>query len=773
MAHKGVLVLLSVMAAVPVLPAAGAVTREEVEKAIQDGVRFLKSAQRPDGSWADADERARNGTSALATLALLTAGQTAADPNVARALDYLDRFDAASLGKTYSVALQTMAFAAADPSRYKVQIARNVFWLERAQIRPGDRVNWPGSWEYDDSKTRSGDNSNSQYALLGLQAATEAGIPVKPEVWALARQYWERCQRKGGFDDGSWNYTPNDGGGGYGSMTCAGISSLIISGLRRYQGMEVLNGDQVRNCGKGGINPDIQRGLNWMAANFRVSENPGGGKGQLWKYYYLYGLERVGRLSGLRYVGDHDWYFEGAEHLVHDPRRDELQGKWTGVNATEQDPVVTTSFVLLFLAKGRSPVLINKLRHGPGVDWTNDRDDIRNLANLVSREWKHLVTWQVVNPETASVEDLLQAPIAYFNGHEAPVFGAVGKRRLREFVEQGGLILAEQCCDDQYQNFDLGFRALMKEIFPEDDYELRPLAEDHAIWRAKHILTPEVHPLWGIEHGCRTVVIYSPKDLSCFWNQMDSQPENPSVIKACRVGENIVDYATGRELPADKLAIREVTTVPNEAPKRGALHIGKLRHAGEWNLAPRAIPTLTSFLRQQQDALKFDVVINHKEIATPRDPNLVYYPLLYMHGRAAFAFQEEDLAALRRHLEPGGGLLFADAACGSQAFDAAFRKFAAQLYPDQPLVPIPPDDELYTKQAGFDLSDAQFTRAAGGGTGKPQLEGVKLNGHWVIIYSKFDIGCAMERQQGLDCKGYTHESALRIAANVVIYATLP
>ena len=53
------------------------------------------------------------------------------------------------------------------------------------------------------------------------------------------------------------------------------------------------------------------------------------------------------------------------------------------------------------------------------------------------------------------------------------------------------------------------------------------------------------------------------------------------------------------------------------------------------------------------------------------------------------------------------------------------------------------------------------------------MEGVKLNGHWVIIYSKIDIGCALERQQGLDCKGYTHESALRIASNVVIYSTLP
>ena len=50
---------------------------------------------------------------------------------------------------------------------------------------------------------------------------------------------------------------------------------------------------------------------------------------------------------------------------------------------------------------------------------------------------------------------------------------------------------------------------------------------------------------------------------------------------------------------------------------------------------------------------------------------------------------------------------------------------------------------------------------------------MKINGRWAVIYSKYDIGCALERHQGLDCKGYAYESAMRIAANIVIYATLP
>ena len=53
------------------------------------------------------------------------------------------------------------------------------------------------------------------------------------------------------------------------------------------------------------------------------------------------------------------------------------------------------------------------------------------------------------------------------------------------------------------------------------------------------------------------------------------------------------------------------------------------------------------------------------------------------------------------------------------------------------------------------------------------LEGVRINGHWAIIYSKYDIGCALERHTGIECKGYTYESALKIAGNIVIYSTLP
>ena len=148
-------------------------------------------------------------------------------------------------------------------------------------------------------------------------------------------------------------------------MTCAGISSLIITGLKRFQGQESLVGDQIQNCGKGGIDVNLQRGIDWMASHFRVGENFG--IGQQWRYYYLYGLERAGRLTGQRFFGEHDWYREGAEKLVHD--QDKLQGFWQGAGPVEgQEPVglVTTSFALLFLAKGRAPVLDQQAPPRPG-----------------------------------------------------------------------------------------------------------------------------------------------------------------------------------------------------------------------------------------------------------------------------------------------------------------------------------------------------------------------------------------------------------------------
>src|SRR5262245_23555886 len=109
--------------------ARGGVSSEEVERAIREGVRFLKQRQRPDGSWLDVDKRYKTGTTSLVTLALLTAGEKPDSQPIRAALEYLRRFGPEQLRFTYTVGLQTMVFAAADPERDRMRILANVDWL--------------------------------------------------------------------------------------------------------------------------------------------------------------------------------------------------------------------------------------------------------------------------------------------------------------------------------------------------------------------------------------------------------------------------------------------------------------------------------------------------------------------------------------------------------------------------------------------------------------------------------------------------------------------
>jgi hypothetical protein len=621
-----------------------------------------------------------------------------------------------------------------------------------------------------------GDNSCTQFALLGLREAAELEpahlrVQVNPETWRLVREHFVSTQD----GDGGWGY--EGAGGASGSMTVAGISSLIIAGLRLHEGEERIVNGVIENCGKFKENEAIARGLDWMGRHFSVEHNPNGGA---WVLYYLYGLERAGRLSGQRFFYDrdkkkaYDWYREGAELLV---KTQQPGGPWRGAGL-DGNELIATSFALLFLSKGRSPVLMNKLRHDSADannpnDWNNDRNDVRNLTEQIARRWERRMTWQIVDAKVAPagvnkrVEDFLQAPVLFISGHDEPVFDDGEKQVLKGFVDQGGFVFAEACCSRP--EFTRGFRKLCKELWPEQP--LAKLSSEHAIWKADHVLTPD-DKLEGVDIGCRTSVVLSLDDLSCYWEQKD----DPQSVHAIRLGTNVLAYATGKELLPDKLDARKVVSLGGADPgNRWVLQIGKLKHGGDYNVAPLAVSNLMASLR---DNLKMNVAAEQREL-TPLDENLIRFPFLYMHGRSQFSFDEQQTAKLREHLERGG-TLFADACCGREPFDTAFRAFARQLFPDSKLEEIPVTDELFgntpggtgSDPIGYDLSKVQFTKAMPRPEGEPVLEGIKLDNRWVVIYSKYDIGCALERHQGSDCRGYTHESAVKIATNVILYSLL-
>ena len=301
-----------------------------------------------------------------------------------------------------------MVLCTARPKQDLLLIRQNVKWLESTQITSGPGR---GGWSYPAQAGRGhGDPSNSQFALLALYEAERVGVPVDPKIWRLALKYWTDLQNP----DGSWPYVK--GATGTGSMTCAGITSMIVtSGQLNTGDARVVDG-QVQCCGSQEVNRAIENGLQWLERNFSVDTNPSTGRGGGNLLYYLYGVERIGRMTAQRFVGDHDWYREGSDMLI--GMQDNFSGFWRGTGHAESDPVIGTSFALLFLAKGRRPVLVAKLRHDPPGDWNNHRNDLANLTSYVEKLWQRDLTWQVVNAAVASVEDMLQAPVLFINGRE-------------------------------------------------------------------------------------------------------------------------------------------------------------------------------------------------------------------------------------------------------------------------------------------------------------------------------------------------------------------
>ena len=213
------------------------VTGEEVERAIRGGVRYLKDRQRADGSWAEVDPQTQIGTSCLVTLALLTAGEKPDSATIQQSLDYIRRFRPDQLNSTYGISLQTMVFAAAEPELDRSQIVANVEWLERAQIKPSDRTAWPAPGLISARKSMPETTQTPNTHSWGSNAASEAGVRVRPEIWACSRIYFEESQNR----DGGWAYTPRNRQS-TASMTCAGISSLIITWLETISGTGVPSG---------------------------------------------------------------------------------------------------------------------------------------------------------------------------------------------------------------------------------------------------------------------------------------------------------------------------------------------------------------------------------------------------------------------------------------------------------------------------------------------------------------------------------------------------
>jgi hypothetical protein len=775
------------------LPARAAEPGEEpladrVRAAIDKGVAYLRKEQKDRGGDWDWENTTigvlqPGGATSLALLALLTSGVKPDDPTVKRGLASLRKF---APEKVYVVGIQTMVLEAVGDARDLDQIQTNVNWLIESRVMRGGKLE---GWGYE---RRSGtpDNSNTQYALLGLWAGRQAGAKIDEEVWKSIQEFYIRTQNDAGRGMGGWGYHADRAFPSSQTMTAAGVCGLYIAALElndKKQGLNEATG-VAANCGQYDENDALHKGMRWLGLNFAFNT-----RGHA--FYNIYGIERVGRLSGQRFIGEHDWYREGCEILtgVNPKYRDLAQhedGSW-GVREGLADglPVISTSFALLFLSKGRTPILISKLAYdspgGPN-EWNRKHHDARHLAEYASRELfkRQPMAWQVFDPRPANLGDrrildeelvsLLQSPILYLNGHKRPQLTDAQQELLKRYVEEGGFILAEACCGSE--EFADGFRGLMNKLFP--DTPLKPLGPDHPVWSAHALIKPTEFKLEGIERGCKTVVMFSPQPLAGYWEEGRFVPPpapKPAIGRgqeAFRLAGNIIAYATGLEPPEPRLTKKKLTAKEDGANlPRHTLQIAQIRHSGDAEPAPAAMHNLASYLRDQY---RLDVSLQ-KMMVNPGNEQLVpKFKFLYMHGRKKFQIDPEDLETLRFTLETGSVLL-ADACCGKKEFDESFRAFAKALFPNNKLEPIPLDDYLFSEKLNGQAI-RKVNRRTENSQGKlemnvdPMLEGIKVDGRWVVIYSRYDLGCALEKNKSSACLGHDEQSAQRLAGAAVLYA---
>jgi squalene-hopene/tetraprenyl-beta-curcumene cyclase len=338
------------------------------DRVVDKAINYLKSSQCREGGWSV--DRSPGVTGVALTGMLQTGKITAKDPAAEKALKYIESLVNPKEGhiagqnpriglQNYVTSVNVMALVAADHDSYKSVIGdaakflKKLQWDEEEGKDPKD--DFYGGAGYD-SKSRP-DLSNTQMFLDALKAA---GISKDDPALKKAMIFVSRCQNLKGeqndqpwaskINDGSFIYSaaaggqtkvadePSEGGAlpGYGSMTYAGIKSLIY-------------------CGVDKKDPRIQKAYEWIQKHYTVDENPGMPKvrSQWGLYYYYHTMAKCLDALGIDEVVDaagkkHDWRADITAALA---KRQRSDGSWLNENHwMEADPNLVTGYALMALS---------------------------------------------------------------------------------------------------------------------------------------------------------------------------------------------------------------------------------------------------------------------------------------------------------------------------------------------------------------------------------------------------------------------------------------
>jgi squalene-hopene/tetraprenyl-beta-curcumene cyclase len=346
---------------------------EQWETVVAKAVRYLKDSQEKNGGWSTAQSP---GVTGVVLSGLLSTGQvTVKDPVAENALKYIEGLVNPKAGhiagknpreqlQNYVTSINVLALTQANRAdKYKAIIGDAVEFLKKLQWDEGEgkdpKSDFYGGAGYD-SKSRP-DLSNTQFFLDALKAA---GVPKDDPAYRKALIFLNRCHNSGKeyndqpwggkIKDGSFIYTPADGGTtkvvdkalpdgslpGYGSMTYAGIKSMIY-------------------CGVSKDDPRIKMAWEWIRKNYTVDGNPGmpGERAQWGLYYYYHTMAKTLDVLGEDFVVDakgvkHDWRTDITAALA---KRQHEDGSWQNDrrNWMEADPNLVAGYALMALSHCR------------------------------------------------------------------------------------------------------------------------------------------------------------------------------------------------------------------------------------------------------------------------------------------------------------------------------------------------------------------------------------------------------------------------------------
>ncbi len=723
-------------------PAPPAVTDESVEAAIQKAVQFLVGKRNADGHW-ETHGNPRDlhwaGTTGLVTLSLLYAGLDPREKEMARTLDWLA---AQTLNGTYTYGVRAHALALVPGPRFRSRLEEDVRWLIAAAW-PRNSKN-PGGYDYTPPPPGADagrwDNSASQYGVLGVWMAAEAGVAVPDFYWELVASHWTRVQLKGG----GWGYEAGSDVS-TGSMTAAGVASCFVV-------LDQLYADRPREAG--GVLAAIQLGLNWLAREYGPP-NPGGP--ERWQYYYLYGVERVGRASGYKYFRDKDWFRTGAEFLLSQQRPD---GSWPAFDS-EMTEVRNTAFGLMFLCHGRAPLLFNKLQLGD--TWEARLRDVAGLLRYASPALERLLNWQIVRLD-GPLADLLEAPVLYLYADGPVAWTDVEVQKIREYCQRGGLFLMVPGRD--LRGAQQAWEELAGRAFPE--YPRRALPDDHPLFTGELQFAIQDPPLvLEVHNGLRTLLLFPTRDLATSWNRYGAK----NVAEAdFQLGCNLYLYAT------DKTGVRSRLVTPDIAPRAGpvarTIRVARIRYDGAWDVEPYGWTRLGHYLNNEAAAR----LLVSSGITLDSDA-LKEFRIAFLSGTGAFTLSPEEIKGLRRFLS-GGGTLLADAAGGSREFVKSLETAVRAAQKSEPRA-VPADSPLITGRGipgATSLENIGFRRAARAvsrGQQFPRLMAFGTRRRLEVIYSPLDLSTGLLGTPAYGVLGYDPDSALKILRNLLLYADLP